>query len=104
MCVCVRALGREDGAYLACEYTERFDQSCHRRLLRVSAGEEMQTNVSICIYSNTWGKTYASQMLSSVYSNKAQTTPPQLQERKSAIFFFLINGHIFLCSLKPPAI
>ncbi len=55
MCVraCVRALGREDDAYLACEYTERFDPSCHRRLLRVSAGEEMQTNVSICISSNT---------------------------------------------------
>jgi len=63
----VRVLDREDGAYLACEYTERFDQSCHRRLLRVSVGEEMQMNISICIYSNTWEKTNIKAKCSAVY-------------------------------------
>lgn len=48
----MRVSDREDGAYLACGYTERSDQSCRRRLLRVSAGEERKMSVSICIYSN----------------------------------------------------
>lgn len=87
--MCVHLAGNGwDGAYLACEYTEQFDQSCHRRLLRVSAGErDVDERQYLHLLKHMGKKTYTSQMLSSVYSNKAQKTPPQLQERKSAILF-----------------
>lgn len=100
--MCVHLAGNGwDGAYLACEYTEQFDQSCHRRLLRVSAGERDVDERQYLHLLKHMGKKPIQAKCSAVYIQirLEKTTTTTSRKKISNIFC-----HILLCSLKAPAI
>lgn len=100
--VCVHQAGNGwDGAYLACEYTEQFDQSCHRRLLRVSAGGRDADERQYLHLLKHVGKKPIQAKCSAVY---IQIRHHNFKKENKQFLYIYINGHILLCSLKSPAI